>query len=246
MMEVCIDSVDSVVHAESGGASRLELCACLGEGGTTPTLGLLRVVKTATTLPICVMIRPRGGDFLYTETEFEIMKEDVRILKKEGVDGFVFGLLTSEGDIDTKRVEELLTLCRPLPVTFHRAFDMVKKPLDCLETLIKLGVDRILTSGCEQNALEGAPLINLLVKQANGRISIMPGGGITEDNLERILTETGVKEFHCSARVSVESGMVYRNERVCMGGGSGSSEYTVNTTSVDRVRTLVAIASNVL
>ncbi len=244
-MEVCIDSVESAVNAERGGASRLELCACLGEGGTTPTLGTLRVVKTTTTLPVFVMIRPRGGDFLYTENEYQIMKEDIRILKEEGVNGFVFGLLTPEGDIDIKRMKELLTFCRPLPVTFHRAFDMVKKPVDSLETLIQLGVDRILTSGCERNALEGAPLIKALIKQANGRISIMPGGGITENNLEHILTETGAKEFHCSARVSVESGMEYQNEHVCMG-GSGASEYTTKTTSVDRVRRLVAIASDVL
>ncbi|XP_064385974.1 copper homeostasis protein cutC homolog isoform X3 [Halichondria panicea] len=243
-MEVCIDSVESAVNAEMGGANRLELCACLGEGGTTPTLGMLRIVKKSTKLPVFVMIRPRGGDFLYSNNEFRIMKEDIRILKEGGSDGFVFGILTPEGCIDAKRVEELISLSRPLPVTFHRAFDMIKEPSDCLETLIQLGVDRLLTSGCEQNAFKGAPLIKSLVKQANGQISIMPGGGITEDNLEQILTETGVNEFHCSARVSVESRMVYRNEQVCMGTSHGSSEFSLKTTGVDRVKRLVAIASH--
>ena len=242
-MEVCVDSIQSAINAEKGGASRLELCGCLGDGGTTPTLGMLHIVKESMKIPIFVMVRPRGGDFLYSEHEFQVMKEDIASFKDKGADGFVFGILTPDGDIDTRKVKELISLSRPLPVTFHRAFDMVRDPRASLEALITLGVDRLLTSGCELTVQEGAPLIKSLVEQAKGRISIMPGGGINEENLARILTDTEVREFHCSARVNVESRMSYRNERVCMGASKESSEYTMKITSEERVRQLVAIAS---
>ena len=242
-MEVCVDSIQSAINAERGGASRLELCGCLGNGGTTPTLGMLHIVKKSVKIPIFVMVRPRGGDFLYSEQEFQVMKEDIALFKDSGADGFVFGILTPSGDVDTRRVKELISLCCPLPVTFHRAFDMVRDPRASLETLIELGVNRLLTSGCVPTAQEGAPLIKSLVEQAKGRISIMPGSGINKENLAKILTHTGVREFHCSARVSVESGMSYRNELVCMGASKESSEYTMKIASEDRVRQLVAIAS---
>ncbi|KAJ7392523.1 hypothetical protein OS493_012194 [Desmophyllum pertusum] len=141
------------------------------------------------------MIRPRGGDFFYTEEEFEVMKEDLKVLKEAGADGVVFGILTSEGAVDVKRCEELKDLASPLPVTFHRAFDMVKDPFTSLEIVIKLGFERVLTSGQDSTALEGLPTINHLIEKAKDRIIIVPGGGITERNLERILQESGAKEF---------------------------------------------------
>ncbi|MEE6486324.1 hypothetical protein FKM82_014573 [Ascaphus truei] len=210
LMEVCVDSVESAVNAERGGAGRIELCANLLEGGTTPTIGVLQVVKQYVQIPVYVMIRPRGGDFLYSDREVEVMKADIRLAKIHGADGLVFGALTEDGRIDTELCMELLAVSRPLAVTFHRAFDMVYDPAVAMETLISLGFERVLTSGCDSSALEGLPLIKRLVEQAKGRIIVMPGGGITERNLQRILEGAGVQEFHCSARSTRDSGMNYR------------------------------------
>ncbi|XP_054060468.1 copper homeostasis protein cutC homolog isoform X4 [Rissa tridactyla] len=165
LMEVCVDSVESAVNAERGGAGRIELCAGLVEGGTTPSMGLLQVVKQCVRIPVFVMIRPRGGDFLYSDREVEVMKADIRLAKLHGADGLVFGALTEDGRIDTELCTALLAVCRPLPVTFHRAFDMVHDPLVALETLISLGFERVLTSGCDSSALEGLSLIKRLAEQ---------------------------------------------------------------------------------
>ncbi|XP_054060465.1 copper homeostasis protein cutC homolog isoform X1 [Rissa tridactyla] len=209
LMEVCVDSVESAVNAERGGAGRIELCAGLVEGGTTPSMGLLQVVKQCVRIPVFVMIRPRGGDFLYSDREVEVMKADIRLAKLHGADGLVFGALTEDGRIDTELCTALLAVCRPLPVTFHRAFDMVHDPLVALETLISLGFERVLTSGCDSSALEGLSLIKRLAEQAKGRIVVVPGGGITERNLQRILEGSTASEFHCSARSARDSGMKF-------------------------------------
>ncbi|KAJ0067189.1 hypothetical protein NL108_012920, partial [Boleophthalmus pectinirostris] len=190
-------------------ASRLELCSSLLEGGLTPSIGLLNVVKQNVKIPVCVMIRPRGGDFLYSDYEVEVMKKDIELMKLNGADGLVMGALTEDGRVDAELCLELLAVARPLPVTFHRAFDMVHDPTIALETLVSLGFQRVLTSGCDCSALEGLPLIKRLMDQAKGRISIMPGGGITERNLQRILEGSGAQEFHCSARSSKESAMKF-------------------------------------
>ncbi|XP_073451662.1 copper homeostasis protein cutC homolog isoform X2 [Aquarana catesbeiana] len=242
LMEVCVDSVESAVNAERGGAGRIELCASLLEGGITPTIGLLQIVKQYVQIPVFVMIRPRGGDFLYSDREVEVMKADIRLAKIHGADGLVFGALTEDGRIDTELCMDLLAVSRPLPVTFHRAFDMVYDPLLAMETLISLGFERVLTSGCDSSALEGLPLIKRLVEQAKGRIIVMPGGGITERNLHRILEGTGVEEFHCSARSTKESLMKYRNHSVCMGATITTSEYAIKVADVAKVRTLNAMA----
>ncbi|XP_014380244.1 copper homeostasis protein cutC homolog isoform X6 [Alligator sinensis] len=168
LMEVCVDSVESAVNAERGGAGRIELCAGLIEGGTTPSVaGLLQVVKQCVRVPVFVMIRPRGGDFLYSDREVDVMKADARLAKLHGADGLVFGALTEDGRIDTELCMALLAVCRPLPVTFHRAFDMVHDPMVALETLISLGFERVLTSGCDSSALEGLPLIKRLAEQVS-------------------------------------------------------------------------------
>ncbi|XP_070220093.1 copper homeostasis protein cutC homolog isoform X2 [Bos mutus] len=198
LMEVCVDSVESAVNAERGGAGRIELCSGLLEGGTTPSMGVLQVVKQYVQIPVFVMIRPRGA------------------------------------------------LCRPLPVTFHRAFDMVHDPVAALETLLTLGFERVLTSGCDSSALEGLPLIKRLIDQAKGRIVVMPGGGITDRNLQRILEGSGATEFHCSARSARDSGMKFRNSSVAMGASLSNSEYSLKVTDVTQVRTLNAIAKNIL
>ncbi|XP_005352381.1 copper homeostasis protein cutC homolog isoform X1 [Microtus ochrogaster] len=246
LMEVCVDSVESAMNAERGGAGRIELCAGLLEGGTTPSMGILQVVKQSVQIPVFVMIRPRGGDFLYSDREVEVMKADIRLAKLYGADGLVFGALTEDGHIDKELCMSLVALCRPLPVTFHRAFDMVHDPMAALETLLTLGFERVLTSGCDSSALEGLPLIKQLIDEAKGRIVVMPGGGITDKNLQRILEGSGATEFHCSARSSRDSGMKFRNSSVAMGASLAHSEYSLKVTDVTKVRTLYAIARDIL
>ncbi|XP_066549436.1 copper homeostasis protein cutC homolog [Amia ocellicauda] len=246
LMEVCVDSVESAINAERGGAGRIELCSGLLEGGITPSIGLLQVVKQYVQIPVFVMIRPRAGDFLYSDHEVEVMKTDIHLSKSHGADGLVLGTLTEDGRVDTELCMELLAACRPLPVTFHRAFDMVHDPMVALETLISLGFERVLTSGCDVSALEGLPLIKRLVEQAKGRITVMPGGGISERNLQRILEGSGAQEFHCSARSSRDSAMKFRNSCVSMGAALSTPEYSVKVADVTKVRTLNAIAKNIM
>nr|XP_020498565.1 copper homeostasis protein cutC homolog isoform X1 [Labrus bergylta] len=271
LMEVCVDSVESAVNAERGGAGRLELCTSLLEGGLTPSLGLLQIVKQYVKIPVYVMIRPRGGDFLYSDHEVEVMRKDIELMKSHGADGLVLGALTEDGRVDAELCMEFLAAARPLPVTFHRAFDMVHDPAVALETLVSLGFQRVLTSGCDTSALEGLPVIKRLVDQAKGRIAIMPGkyicfihavctgflfphfyvfvntgGGITERNLQRILEGSGAQEFHGSARSSKDSAMKFRNTCVTMGAAFSAPEYGLKVADVCKVRTLTAIARNTL
>lgn len=244
-MEICVDSVVSALNAEAGGASRIELCANLVEGGTTPTSGLLTVVKRRVKIPVFVMIRPRGGDFVYTEDEFGVMEEDVRTLKSCGADGFVFGILTPSGTVDVERCSQLVQLCKPLPVTFHRAFDMVKDPFESFEDILRVKFDRILTSGRCDTAFNGMQLISQLVERAGTKIGILPGGGINEENLADLLTGTGAKEFHCSARVTSDSKMEYRHVGVTMGSSYQPDEFLLKVTDVKRASTLLSIARGV-
>ncbi|XP_070540474.1 copper homeostasis protein cutC homolog [Ptychodera flava] len=243
-MEVCVDCVESAVAAHQGGASRIELCGNLMEGGTTPSLGLLRTVKATCPLPVYVMIRPRGGDFCYSDYELEVMRQDIQLAKENGADGIVFGILTRSGVIDVERCKEFVEMARPLEVTFHRAFDMVSNPSRALEDLIGLHIERVLTSGCDSTALEGAPVIKQLIQQAKERIIIVPGGGINDRNLKRILKETGAHEYHCSARKSQDSVMLYRNTSVHMGAALHPPEFTVKVTNVELVQKLKDIASS--
>ncbi len=236
LFEVCVDSVESAKAAQAGGANRIELCSALGEGGLTPSLGLMEVVRSRLTLPIAVMIRPRAGDFCYSTADFEVMRRDLVALKERGADMIVLGLLEPDGSIDTARTRELIALARPLPVTFHRAFDMTRDARVALETLIEMGCERVLTSGQEKSVLEGLDLLVELVQQAGDRIRVVPGGGITERNLPRILRECPVKEFHVSASATRDSRMVYRNTRIPMGRTLAASEYALSTADESRVR----------
>lgn len=236
MMEVCVDSVESAVAAQAGGADRLELCQDLCEGGLTPSAGLLATVRDRVNLPLAVMIRPRGADFCYSEAEFEVMRRDLKFARETGANMIVLGLLTSAGDVDLARTRELVALARPLPVTFHRAFDMVRDAGRALEDLIGLGVERVLTSGQERTVVEGLDCLVSLMSQARGRIIVVPGGGITERNLPKILAATGAREFHVSASATQESTMTFRNSRVPMGRTFGPSEYTFTRASESRVR----------
>jgi len=236
IIEVCVDSVQSALAAQNGGADRIELCQALGEGGLTPSAGLLAVVRERLHLPIAVMIRPRGADFCCSDTEFEVMQRELQFARQAGANMLVFGLLSPDGSIDVARMRELIALARPLPVTFHRAFDMVRDAEAALEDLIGLGVERVLTSGLERTVVEGLDVIVALMKQARGRITVMPGGGINERNLPRILAATAVKEFHVSASATQESAMTFRNPRVAMGRTFGPAEYSFTHASEARVR----------
>ena len=215
--EICANSVASCIAAQEGGADRVELCSGIPEGGTTPSFGMIRKARASIDIGLNVIIRPRGGDFLYSKDELEEMTHDIRIAEELGADGLVFGCLTKEGNIDKKAMSILMEAAGNLPVTFHRAFDHSADPLKALEDIIELGCARILTSGCRPTALEGADLLAQLVEKAGDRIIIMPGCGVNEDNIAEIARLSGAREFHFSAREPVESGMLFRNLDVAMG-----------------------------
>jgi copper homeostasis protein len=242
LFEACVDAVESATAAGSGGADRVELCAALIEGGLTPSAGTIALARARLAIPIHVMIRPRGGDFLYSPDELEVMRRDIQVSKDLGADGVVFGVLTGEGDIDRDRSGELVALARPMAVTFHRAFDMTRDPRAALEALIALGVERVLTSGQEATAADGADLIADLVRQAAGRIIVMPGGGIDERTIEDVVRRTGAAEVHAAALAGIESAMRFRNPRCYMGSEAGPGEFTRTITDADLVGRLVARA----
>jgi copper homeostasis protein len=237
IIEVCVDSVESAIAAEQGGADRVELCDNLFEGGTTPSAGAIEAARRHLKIKLHVIIRPRGGDFCYSDIEFDIMKRDIAVAKELAADGVVIGVLQPDGEIDLERTRELVTLARPLSVTFHRAFDMARDPYRALEDLISLGVDRILTSGQEPSVIEGLDLIAALVRQAAGRILIMPGGG-AERNLPKIFDVARVTEVHVTGFSCVESRMRYRNSCVFMGGELRPPEYQRRVTDPEKIRAL--------
>jgi copper homeostasis protein len=206
LLEICLDSVESCIAAEQGGARRVELCADLAEDGITPSAGMIAAARKSVRLGIHVMIRPRGGDFCYSEGEYEIMKRDIAFAKELGADGVVFGILRPGGSIDEPRTRELAALARPMQVTFHRAFDVAPDPSGSLEILVASGVDRILTSGQAPAAAQGIDVIRRLVTQASGRIEIMAGVGITADNVRKIRNTTGVKDIHVGSGVNAPAG----------------------------------------
>jgi copper homeostasis protein len=240
--EVCVDSIESAMAAERGGADRVELCSDLIEGGLTPSYGVLKVARERLRIGVMMMIRPRGGDFCYSEAEFAAMLHDVRLAKETGANGVVFGVLTPDGDVDVERTRRLAEEARPLPVTFHRAFDMTRDPFAALETLVGLGIDRVLTSGQEPSVLEGLDLIAQLVERARGRIIVMPGGGITDRNVARIRATVPVSEMHFAGGEPVESRMRFRNPRVFMGGMLRPPEYTLDLLPDGYVAQVIAAA----
>jgi len=243
IFEICVDSVAGVRAAKAAGADRVELCADLLEGGITPSRGMIRQAKAIAGIGLNVMIRPRGGDFLFDDDEFATMRSDIETAKAEGADGVVIGLLSATGEIDIARTRELIALGRPLSVTFHRAFDMTPEPFKALEALIELGVDRVLTSGQETSVLEGLPLIVELIERAGDRIVIMPGGGITARNVDRILAAARPREIHFAALEPIASGMRFRREHVFMGGELRPPEYDRLDTHAASVRAVIAGAS---
>ena len=243
-VEIVVYNIESALKAQEGGADRIELCENPGEGGTTPSYGTIELVRQNLSIDVFVMIRPRGGDFHYSNYEFHAMKRDISQCQKLSVDGLVFGIVTPEGRIDVKRCKELIDKARPLKVTCHRAFDMTRDPFEALEDCIAAGFDRILTAGQQAQAVKGAPLIGELIKKANGRIAIMPGSGVNENTVEEIVSKSGAKEIHFSATAFRESVMQFRNQNIAGMGSDEGSEFKLRTVDPNRVRKIRSIAES--
>jgi len=225
VFEICVDSVAGVRAAQEAGADRVELCSDLLEGGLTPSLGTMLTARRVEGIALHVMVRPRGGDFFYNVDEVAAMEADIAAAKSIGADGVVFGVLDTGANIDVALTARLVALARPAAVTFHRAFDMTPDPFAALEALIDLGIERVLTSGQEPNAFEGAERIAALIRAAAGRIVVMPGGGITERNAARVAAITGAREMHFAARAAAQSPMRFRRADMFMGGELRPPEY---------------------
>lgn len=234
ILEVCVDSVASAIAAEKGGANRVELCANLIIGGTTPSIALFEEVKKNITIPIHVLIRPRFGDFYYDTFEYEVIKREVMLFRDAGADAVVIGCLTSDGQLDEERMRELVLLARPAKVTLHRAFDVCCNPFDALSLCEEIGIETILTSGQESSSLKGIYLIQKLCEKAKN-VEIMAGAGMNASVIETFLKQTNVTSFHMSGKEVVESAMTYRKEGVPMG-LPGFSEFEVWRTSEGEVR----------
>lgn len=235
-LEICSNSVQSSFNAQLGGADRVELCDNLWEGGTTPSAGAIKLTRKKTDIGLFVIIRPRGGDFLYSDLEYDVIKEDIKMAKKLGADGIVSGVLKADGHIDTNRLTELVELSHPLPFTCHRAFDLCVEPFAALEDVIACGAQRILTSGLQPSVPQGLGLLRQLREKANDRIVIMPGGGINENNIEEIVAKTGCREFHMSGKVVVDGGMTFRNQYLKINAASEIPEYGITVSDVDKIR----------
>jgi copper homeostasis protein len=242
IFEVCVDTIESALAAQAGGATRLELCSALSEGGLTPSLGLVEVVLESVALPVNAMLRPRRGDFTYTQAEFDVLLRDLYNMKKAGVHGFVAGFLTPDGNVDVPRVKQVVEAAAPLEMTFHRAFDWCADPYQALEELISAGVRRILTAGQQSSAAAGLDMIAALTIRAAGRISIMPGAGISPQNIHQILTISQASEVHFSASQWVEGPMTYRKPDIPMDSNPDYSGYTQKITTMAKVKELISRA----
>lgn len=214
LLEIAANSVASAMAAQEGGADRVELCASLGEGGLTPSYATIAIARERLTIPIYVLIRPRAGDFLYNDTELETMRRDVEACERLGCDGVVIGVLDADGEVATDACRDLIHAARGLGVTFHRAFDLARDPVQALEHLVALGCERLLTSGQRASAIEGAPLIRTLIERAADRLVVMPGAGVDAGNVAALREATGATEFHASAKHALASGMRYRPDRL--------------------------------
>jgi copper homeostasis protein len=233
LLEVIAFNIQSVIAANNSGAHRIELCDNPGEGGTTASYGMIKTAREKTTLQLYPIIRPRGGDFLYSDEEFEVMMKDVLLCKQLQCDGVVIGLLQADGSIDKKRTAQLVEAAYPLGVTFHRAFDRVANPFEAMEDVIHCGCKRILTSGLKPTAMQGADILAQLVRQSNDRISIMPGSGVRADNIFSLAKQTQAFEFHSSAKINISSAMQYIN--------TGMNEWLESTMlNIEEVKKMIA------
>jgi len=234
IIEIATSDFQTTRTAVAGGADRIELCANLAEGGTTASYATIKKCRESFNVSIYPIVRPRGGDFLYTKDEFAIMKKDIELCKQLGCDGVVIGLLNMDGSIDITRTAQLIEAAYPLGVTFHRAFDRCKDPFVAMEELIKIGVERILTSGQKPSVTDGVELVAQLNKLANDRIIIMPGSGLRKENIKMLAEKTGCKEFHSSLRGKQKSDMQFIHPAF-----AGSEEsYTNNYIDKEEVKEL--------
>ncbi len=212
ILEIAVFNIQSALLAVRAGADRIELCENPADGGTTPSYGTLKTIREKIAIPVFPIIRARGGDFFYTDDEFEVMKKDVALCKQLGFEGIVIGLLNKDASVDTEKTKRLVELAYPLEVTFHRAFDRTKEALKSLEDIIDCGCQRILTSGQVPNAFDGKELIKKLIEQADDRIIIMPGSGVRSNNIKQLAGYTGATELHSSARKNIDAEMEFINE----------------------------------
>ncbi|MBN9352077.1 MAG: copper homeostasis protein CutC [Chitinophagaceae bacterium] len=238
VLEIIGFNIESCIAAQEAGAGRIELCTSPGEGGTSPSFGLIKSARKILHIPLYVMVRPRGGDFLYSPEEFEMMLYEIDCIKKLGADGVVIGILNKDGSIDKDRCAQLVEFAYPLGATFHRAFDRVSDPVKSIGDVISTGCERILTSGLKPTVEEGLEMIKILLKKANGEIIIMPGSGVRAGNMQRILEETGVTEIHSSASMKRKSEMNYTNPEM-----NENLEYT--SVSEDEVRKMAGILKKI-
>ncbi len=244
LLEICCASINSALAAQKGGADRIELCDNLFEGGTTPSFAMIKKVRELQDIKLHVLIRPRGGDFLYNDEEFTIILEDLKQCKKLDVDGVVSGFLTKNGQIDAGKTKRFVDMAFPLPVTFHRAFDMCRDPFEALKILKETGIIRLLTSGQKNKASEGVELIKELIKKADDEIIVIPGSGLDENNITNFAKETGAKEFHATLRSEIISKMNYRKNDVFMGGLAAIPEYDIKEADIDKVKRFVRELKN--
>ncbi len=240
IVEVAVDSATGGGAAARGGADRIELCQDLAAGGLTPSLGLLDTVRDSVRIPIVAMVRPRPGDFLYDRAEFATMLRDIGHLRSAGAAGIVTGVLLANGHVDRERLGELLAAAAPLPVTFHRAFDVAAEPLAALATLHELGVARVLTSGQARDAVAGAAAIAACVRAARPGLSVMAGAGVRDTNVRELVAATGVREVHLSATAWQQSGMTFRRADVPMGATAPVDEFALRATDAEHVARVVA------
>ncbi|PYQ04353.1 MAG: copper homeostasis protein CutC [Acidobacteria bacterium] len=238
LIEALVDSVPSALAAEAGGAGRVELCDNMIEGGTSPSAGTIAAAKARLRIPVFAMIRPRGGDFLYSDVEYDVMRRDIAHARELGADGVVLGLLDRGGAVDVERTRALVAAARPLPVTFHRAFDVARDPDEALDALVGLGVERVLTSGLAPTAMEGIALIARLVQRAAGRIGILPGCGIDDTNVQDLVGRTGVREVHVRGTSPVRSRMAFRNPRVSFRAAVDDDDSVLEVTDTGRIQAI--------
>lgn len=240
LVEACVDSVPGALAAERAGAGRIELCAGLVEGGTTPSVGMLEAARARLSIPIVAMIRPRGGDFLYSDEELEVMTRDIASMRAAGADGVALGVLTRDGLVDADVLCTLVETAAPLPVTFHRAFDLAASLDAALDALVACGVARVLTSGGAPRAADGAAAIAALVQQANDRLVVMAGGGIAAPDAATLVRTTGVRELHVGGMVPVPGAMSFRREGISFSPRlRPPDEYTHYVADTDRLRAVV-------
>lgn len=235
LLEACVDSVESAVIAERAGANRLEVCANLIIGGTTPGVSQFRQIREKCKILLNVLIRPRFGDFLYTDAEFQMILDDVKLFRELGADGVVVGCLTAEGDLDLDRMKKLREAAGDMSMTLHRAFDVCRDPYQTLEEAAELGIDTILTSGQKDHCLDGKDVLEKLIRQSDGRIEILVGSGVNAEVIGTLMDEIHAVNFHMSGKQVLESGMHYRKEDVNMG-LPGLGEYDIYRTDEEQIR----------